>query len=77
MADIQSWSDRYVYLRVKVPRESFVAYQRKFGGRGFALREIRVQWQRALAVLDRSLPDQADGSALASRPDHAAAAPGS
>ena len=63
MADFLSQTDRFVYLRVKLPRDLYASFIRKFGGTAYALRELRMQWESALTLLDYSADDRSSGSA--------------
>jgi hypothetical protein len=55
MVDLISQSDRFVYLRVKCPRDLYESLSRKFGGVNYALREIRFAWEVVLARLEAEL----------------------
>lgn len=55
MADVISQSDRWIYLRVKCPRDLYEALARKFGGVSYGLREMRVAWESVLACVEAEL----------------------
>lgn len=44
--DLIRVSERYVYLRVKLPRERYESLLRVFGTEGRALQHLRLRWMR-------------------------------
>jgi hypothetical protein len=64
MADVIGRSERFVYLRVKVPRQSFESLCERFGSMSVALRHLRLRWEQSFARVETaSLSERADGSA--------------
>lgn len=61
-----SRSDQYVYLRAKLPCETYDALKNWFGGQGQALKALRIEWERAVARVASEIPQtRSDGSASA------------
>ena len=51
MADVIGGTPRYVYLRLRVPRDVWLRFVARFATQGQALASVRLQWDGLLSRL--------------------------
>jgi hypothetical protein len=59
MANVLKRTDRLVYVRCVVPRETFDALC-SWLGENYALRDLRLEWERGITRVASGLPPAAD-----------------
>ena len=74
MANLISKTDRFVYVRVALPRPTFDALTEWFGNENLALRNLRLDWQKIVADWDAELrpATRSDASGSAAGPGSSA-----
>jgi hypothetical protein len=63
-------SDRFVYVRAAIPRNTFEALEDWLGSEGQALKALRLEFEKAVSAWAAELPPatRSDGSASGSAP---------